>query len=269
VFLDFAAGLDREVILYQISTDFLPVAHDFGFSFFKLGRRRSSICSASTSREQAKTWRQRHHKHREGGRPFRDRLGGGAPGPAPGAAAGVDDGRRQARRREALLHRPLRRGLPDALPVRLVRDQAGRVTGFANVLEGPRNEELSVDLMRYSARREQAGGMHAAMDYLFLKLCCTGRSAASFAFNLGMAPLAAVGEERWAGRSSGWRTSSSGTASTGTIPGLRRYKEKFDPVWEPRYMAYPRPWDWPLASTTTAALIAGVAGAPAVAREGE
>src|SRR5262249_32778859 len=36
-FVDHAADLDREVVLYQISPGLLPLAHDFGFSFFKLG----------------------------------------------------------------------------------------------------------------------------------------------------------------------------------------------------------------------------------------
>src|SRR5262249_22561078 len=36
-FLDHAADNDRDVVLYQISLDFVPVAHDFGFSLFKLG----------------------------------------------------------------------------------------------------------------------------------------------------------------------------------------------------------------------------------------
>src|SRR5439155_1658455 len=36
-FLEEAASRDRDVILYQISPALLPTAHDFGFSFFKLG----------------------------------------------------------------------------------------------------------------------------------------------------------------------------------------------------------------------------------------
>ncbi len=130
--------------------------------------------------------------------------------------------------------------------------------GFANLLEGPRGEELSVDLMRYSARREEAGGLHGVMDYLFLKLILHAKERGFARFNLGMAPLASVGEERWARpierlahlffrHGEQWYN----------YQGLRRYKEKFDPSWEPRYMAYPRPWDWPAASTTTAVLIAG------------
>src|SRR5207245_2303742 len=83
-------------------------------------------------------------------------------------------------------------------PCAVARDEAGHIVGFANVLEGPRGEELSVDLMRYSARREQAAGLRNVMDYIFLRLMLHGKEKGFSRFNLGMAPLASVGEERWA-----------------------------------------------------------------------
>ena len=143
-------------------------------------------------------------------------------------------------------------------PCALLRDAAGRIIAFANLLQGPRGEELSIDLMRYHAGRAAAAGVQDSMDYLLLRLMLHGRESGFHRFNLGMAPLAAVGEERWARpferlarlvfrHGEHWYN----------YQGLRRYKEKFDPSWEPRYMAYQHPWDWPLASTTTAALIAG------------
>jgi phosphatidylglycerol lysyltransferase len=39
--------------------------------------------------------------------------------------------------------------------------------------------------------------------------------------------------------------------------GLKRYKDKFDPVWEPRYMAVPRGIALPLILTNVASLISG------------
>ena len=39
--------------------------------------------------------------------------------------------------------------------------------------------------------------------------------------------------------------------------GLRAYKEKFDPVWEPRYLAYPGGLALPRVVTDVSALIAG------------
>lgn len=37
--------------------------------------------------------------------------------------------------------------------------------------------------------------------------------------------------------------------------GLQRYKSKFHPQWSPRYLAYPKPWDWPSALLATLRLV--------------
>ncbi|HEY7055343.1 MAG TPA: phosphatidylglycerol lysyltransferase domain-containing protein, partial [Vicinamibacterales bacterium] len=39
--------------------------------------------------------------------------------------------------------------------------------------------------------------------------------------------------------------------------GVRSYKQKFDPEWVPRYMAYPDAWEWPVATASMSALVAG------------
>src|SRR6185436_12622105 len=142
-------------------------------------------------------------------------------------------------------------------PCAIVRGADARIVAFANVLEGPHGEELSVDLMRQSPEEgpEDVGDV---MDYLLIQLMLHGKERGFARFNLGMAPLAAVGEERSARpleklahlffrHGDPWYN----------YRGLRRFKEKFDPTWEPRYMAYPRPWDWPLAVANTAVLISG------------
>ena len=77
-------------------------------------------------------------------------------------------------------------------------------------------------------------------------------------FNLGMAPLATVGDARRARpierlarqfflHGEAWYN----------YQGLRRFKERFHPSWEPRYMAYRRPWDWPFAVAAATQLISG------------
>jgi phosphatidylglycerol lysyltransferase len=259
-FLDFAAGLDRDVILYQISTDFLPVAHDFGFSFFKLGEEAIvDLRQFDLKGNKAKSWRNAiNNVERAGGR-FEIVAGDDLRSLLPELRQVSDDWLAD----KHMVEKRFSVGRFDEnylmrFPCALVRDDAGRVAGFANLLEGPRGEELSVDLMRYSGRREQTGGLRGVMDYLFLNLMLHGRERGFARFSLGMAPLAAVGQERWARpverlahffsrHGEHWYN----------YQGLRLYKEKFDPTWEPRYMAYPRPWDWPIASTATAALIAG------------
>jgi phosphatidylglycerol lysyltransferase len=135
----------------------------------------------------------------------------------------------------------------------------GRILAFANLLEGPRGEELSIDLMRY---RTDAPSV---MDFLITSLLLYGKDAGYRTFNLGMAPLASVGEhrdaharERLAGlffrRGEPWYN----------FQGVRFYKQKFNPEWAPRYLAYQRAGEWPIALANVSALVAGSWGSALV-----
>ena len=259
-FLDYAAATDRDVILYQIPASLLPVAHDFGFTFFKLGEEAMvDLGRFDLKGDKAKTWRHAINSvEREKAR-FEIVEGEATRSLAAELRAVSDEWLRE--RHVAEKRFSIGRFSEDYLakfPCALVRDAGGRIIAFANVLQGPPGSELSIDLMRHSARRESAASLRNVMDFLLLKLMLWGKDRGFSRFNLGMAPLAAVGEERWARpfeklahqvfrHGEHWYN----------YQGLRLYKEKFNPTWEPRYMAYPRPWDWPLAVTATAVLIAG------------
>lgn len=251
-FLDFAEEQDREVVLYQISPAFIPVAHDFGFSFFKLGEEAFVELSAFTLRgDRPKHFRNVVNRVEKSGGRFeiveRERLREIVPqlrevSEAWLKAKGASEKQFSVGRfHEAYLLR---------FPCAVVWDASGRVLAFANVLEGASGEEISVDLVRY--REEDI------TDYLFVRLAEWGRQRGVRRLNLGMAPLATVGEERWARP---FERLASLLFRHGeqwyNYQGLRRYKEKFHPVWEPRYMAYPKPWSWPLAVVHVAVLIAG------------
>ena len=68
----------------------------------------------------------------------------------------------------------------------------GKVQAFANLLKGPGRQEMSVDLMRYRSEGPKV------MDFLFASLFFYAREQGYERFNLGMAPLASVGESRGA-----------------------------------------------------------------------
>ena len=119
-------------------------------------------------------------------------------------------------------------------PVALVR-RGGRVIAFANLWRAAPGTELSVDLMRHA---EDAP--NGVMEYLFVQLMLWGRDQGYRWFNLGMAPLAGMEAGRHARL---WNQVGGLLFRHGehfyNFAGLRQYKEKFDPVWEPRYLASP------------------------------
>ena len=259
-FVEYADLLDRDPILYEISAEFLPVAHDFGFNFFKLGEEAIvDLARFDLKGNKAKTWRNAVNRcERTGGR-F-EILEGEALRPFLPDLRRVSDAwladRHIGEMRfsigrfdEAYLMR---------FPCALVRGPSGETLAFANVLEGPRGEEMSVDLMRYRQSARRGEGVENVMEYLFIRLMLHARERGFGRFNLGMAPLSSVGEERHARPFEKLARQYSRMGGRWyNYQGLRDFKEKFDPLWEPRYMAYPRPWDWPLAIASTAALITG------------
>ena len=111
----------------------------------------------------------------------------------------------------------------------------GRIVAFANLWESAPAGELSIDLMRFSADAPKG-----VMDYLFVELMLWGKSQGYTWFSLGMAPLAGLERHRLAPP---WHKLGRLVYRYGenfyNFEGLRQYKDKFHPKWEPRYLAAP------------------------------
>ena len=137
-------------------------------------------------------------------------------------------------------------------PMAVVRRE-GRVVAFANIWRGQPGDEITVDLMRYSAQAPEN-----VMEYLFIQLMLYGRAEGFAHFNLGMAPLAGLENRSLAPL---WNRVGAFVYRFGenfyNFQGLREYKEKFDPNWEPRYLASPGGLMLPRILTNVAALISG------------
>jgi phosphatidylglycerol lysyltransferase len=147
----------------------------------------------------------------------------------------------------------------EQLPIAVVR-RDGRVVAFANVLATENREELSIDLMRFSS-----GAPKGAMDFLFIELMLWGRERGYRWFNLGMAPLAGLEQRPLA---PAWHRLAGLVYTYGehfyNFEGLRHYKQKFRPVWTPKYLATPGGLALPRVVLDVARLIAG--GLPEIVR---
>ncbi len=137
-------------------------------------------------------------------------------------------------------------------PMALVR-QEDRLVAFANLFLTDSHEEASLDLMRHLP-----DGPAGIMDYLFVELMLWSKQQGYRWFNLGMAPLSGLQNRRQAPL---WNRFGALVFGRGerfyNFRGLHRYKDKFDPEWEPRYMAVPNGIALPIILTNVASLIAG------------
>jgi phosphatidylglycerol lysyltransferase len=140
-----------------------------------------------------------------------------------------------------------------AQPVALLR-QNGEAIAFATVMTTDPRDEVTLGLMRL----KPGPTSRFAMEYLFVRLIQHFREQGYRTFSLGTLPLSGFSAHRLA---PSWHRLARVIWSLGrryyNFQGLRTFKAKFDPAWEPRYLAASG-WFGPyLALIDIAALIGG------------
>jgi phosphatidylglycerol lysyltransferase len=137
-------------------------------------------------------------------------------------------------------------------PVALVRVD-GRAVAFATLWTTAARNAFSMDLMRYADAAPKN-----IMDYLFVELIAWGRDQGYQAFEFGMAPLAGLDDRPLAPiMSRVGRMLFERGEEIYNFQGVRRYKDKYDPVWQPRYIAAPHKWAIPLLLADVGLLSSG------------
>jgi phosphatidylglycerol lysyltransferase len=130
---------------------------------------------------------------------------------------------------------------------------AGAIVAFANIWRAGADTQLSVDLMRYSDAAPKC-----VIDFLLAECMLWGKSQGYQWFSLGMAPLSGLEEHALA---PAWHKLGRMVQRYGEtfypFEGLRKYKEKFVPVWRPRYLAAPGGFGMAAALLDVTSLISG------------
>jgi len=141
-------------------------------------------------------------------------------------------------------------------PLAIVRAE-GRIVAFASLWTTGAGTAFSTDLMRYSDDAPKN-----VMDFLFVELMRWGQEQGYQAFEFGMAPLAGLEERRLAPiMSRVGRLLFERGEEIYNFRGVRRFKDKYDPVWQPRYIAAPHKWAIPILLADVGLLSSGgVAG---------
>ena len=134
-------------------------------------------------------------------------------------------------------------------PVFVLESAEGEAMAFLNIIPDGVEGEATIDLMRRKAEPD------GAMDYLFVRAFESLRDRGFQRFSLGMAPFANMGGD---GETSIPEKLAAQLYEHGealfAYKGLRTFKDKFGPAWEPRYLVYQNDITLPLVTLALARL---------------
>lgn len=129
-----------------------------------------------------------------------------------------------------------------------VVDERDRVQAFVNLLPAYRSDQRSFDLMR-----RRPGAVNGVMDQLFVAMIERARDEGATGLDLGLAPFTGLEGEPGA-PASVMRLLYERGGTLFNYAGLRAFKEKWQPVWEPRYLVTASAGDLPRVAVAVARL---------------
>lgn len=233
-FIETARGAGGRAVLYQVSPALLAACADAGMRAYKLGEM--AVVDLTRFDLKGGTWSSLRNSLSRG---HRDGIEFAILQP-PELPAVYDElarvsegwlGHHNAREKGFSLG-AFERDYVLSQPMAVLRLD-GRIVAFANLLLTDRHEQCSIDLMRFAP--EAPSG---SMVYLFGKMMIEMRDQGFTSFQLGMAPLAGMSDSQHAPI---WDVIAATVFENGekfyNFKGLRAFKEKFRPDWQPRYLA--------------------------------
>lgn len=241
-------------VFYQISSEQLPLYVDLGLAVMKLGEEaRVALTDFSlegSARAELRTQRRRAERD---GATFRVLAPEQLPPLLPKLRAISDRWlEEKAVAEKGFSVGSFSEAYISQFPVAVV-SCADEPVAFASLWISGNREEIAVDLMRFGADAPRA-----AMDFLFVELMLWGRAQGHHWLNLGMAPLAGLERHPLA---PAWHRVGNFVFRYGeyfyNFDGLRRYKAKFNPSWESRYLAAPGGLALPRVLLDVSVLISG------------
>lgn len=233
-FYNYAEYLGYDVIFYQVTDQHMPLYHNFGNQFFKLGEEAIiDLTQFSTSGKKCRGFRATLNKFDELNisfeiiePPFSTEF--------INELQHVSDLWLDNRQEMHFSVGQFNEEYLSKAPIGVMRNEENEVIAFCSLMPTYFNDAISVDLIRWLPELDLP-----LMDGLYLHMLLWSKEQGYTKFNMGMATLSNVGQlhysylrERLAGRvfehfNGLYR-----------FQGLRRYKSKYNPNWEPRFLVY-------------------------------
>ncbi|SEP16270.1 bifunctional lysylphosphatidylglycerol flippase/synthetase MprF [Paenibacillus sp. OV219] len=249
----FADLYDLSVVFYQVSPSYLPIYHENGYRFFKLGEEAlvplDSFTLSGKRMTNLRTVKNRFDRegfHFEVSKPPHDNQ-------LLEKLRPISQKWLHGKKEKSFSLGWFDKSYLQLSPIARLIDPEGEIIAFATLAPSyDDGRSISVDLMRHLPNTP-----NGTMDQLFVCLLEWAKTEGYETFNLGMAPLSSVGQAQAAIREEKLAhfVFKHGGYWYG-FKGLRKYKEKFYPDWEPRYLAYPRSVSLPILLLELVRLIA-------------
>ena len=236
-FLAEAEDANISVIFYEVNQETTLLLHEYGYDFMKFGETAQvSLDEFTTEGKHGKKFRTVVNKLENKGYqfqvlqpPFDKKM--------LNTLKEISDSWLDGRQEKGFSLGYFDRSYIQLAPIALVSDEEDNIQAFVTFLASNGPNEASIDLMRYDLKTAPNG----IMDYLFVKLLLHFKEEGVTYFDLGMAPLSNVGTEKHSFLQE--KVAYLIYAFTNrfySFSGLRQYKQKFNPIWSTRYVAYPR-----------------------------
>lgn len=222
-------------VFYQVSNDMLPLLHGNGYDFFKLGEEAFvELGNFSSAGDNVTGLRAIGNKFKRENFSFQV-IKPPHSGTLIAELREISNDWLEGRREKGFSLGFFDERYLNKSEIAIIKNEKNHIIGFASTMPiYDKYKTISVDLMRF-----RPDAPTETMDFLFLSLLEWAKAKGYARFNMGMAPLANVGLSRFSFLSE--RVAAQIFLHGHFIyhfQGLRKFKEKFTNVWEPKYLAY-------------------------------
>lgn len=232
-FMKAANRLGYVAVFYQIDQSYMHLYHDFGYRFFKLGEEAyvdlDTFVLTEDKKAELKANVQRFES--EG---YQFEVVNQVNDMQYEEIKQISDEWLGKRKEKGFSIGEFQQAYIQEAPMAIFRDQEGKAVAFATIMPMYQEKKISIDLMRYLPDAPEG-----TMEAMFTYLLGYAQKQGYRQFNLGMAPLSNVGTQNEA-----FFAERIAAAVFNNIQymysfsGLRKFKEKYHPVWHGKYLAY-------------------------------
>ncbi|WP_259338437.1 phosphatidylglycerol lysyltransferase domain-containing protein [Mammaliicoccus vitulinus] len=233
-FYDQMQFLGHDIIFYQVQSKLLSLYHDYGNIFFKLGEEALiDLNTFSLSGKKKRGMRATYNKLETEGYQF-DIMHAPYSQEDLKMMKDISDSWLESKQEMSFSVGSFQLDYLNRAPVAVIRNKNNEIVGFCSLMFTNYNQSISIDVVRWNKNIDLP-----LMDALYIHMLLWAKEEGYKQFNMGMATLSNVGLNKHAYLREKFAAKVfENMNSLYSFQGLRNYKQKYAPDWEPRYLVY-------------------------------